>query len=167
MTSLMKTRVASDKVGVHPTTIQRWVKFFNLDCQKNDHGHYLFSQKDIVFFQKIKSQLNNGLSLNEITIPNEQEIEINYKITNNKVTQRLELLETALSQKADDVVSFQVLQQRNELEELTNTLHTFEERIMELEEKLASKKVHLEYQPPLESLSRPSKQTWLKRMFSF
>ena len=72
MTKLMKTRVVSKKLGVHPTTVQRWVKFFDLDTRKNEHGHYLYTDNDLALFQEIKQQLENGLALSEISLPSRE-----------------------------------------------------------------------------------------------
>lgn len=177
MMKLMKTRAVSEKIGVHPTTIQRWVKFFDLDWRKNDHGHYLFTDEDIAILQEIKQQLEHGLSLSEINVPMRKRGEQGENIEEKKVNrdtqvleQRITELETVLAQKADEIVYFQVLQQRKEIETLAATISTLEDKIESIERQLAtSQATHDEvaYEPRMAELTRSAKPTLLRRMFSF
>ena len=171
---LMKTRAVSAKIGVHPTTIQRWVKHFDRDWRKNEHGHYLFTDEDIAILQEIKQQLENGLALSEVTIPSRKRGEQGKSVEENKksgmLEQRINALETALSQKADDIVYFQLLQQRKELEALAATLSTLEKKIETMEQQLATSqgtKVEVAHEPKFKALSRTAKPTLLRRVFSY
>ncbi|WP_082407126.1 MerR family transcriptional regulator [Bacillus sp. JCM 19041] len=36
----LKTKEVSKAIGVNPTTIQRWTKFFEIKCEVNEQGHF-------------------------------------------------------------------------------------------------------------------------------
>lgn len=77
---LMKTKTVSEELGVNPTTVQRWVRHFNIQCDKNEHGHYLFRQEDIDQLKEIKTQLDNGLLMSDIQIQTIQTTEQSFEL---------------------------------------------------------------------------------------
>ncbi|UTW69704.1 MerR family transcriptional regulator [Anaerobacillus sp. HL2] len=90
---LKKTKVVSDELGVNPTTVQRWIKNFNIPYETNDLGHYLLAEKEIeLYLRSLKEQLNEGLTMKEIY--NKQ-----YKLPKNdniKSIKTEEMIETAV-----------------------------------------------------------------------
>ncbi|MBW9218621.1 MerR family transcriptional regulator [Anoxybacillus ayderensis] len=110
----LKTSAVAKRLGVSTKTVQRWVKKYNIPCTKNEAGHYVFTNEAIEQLEKYKF-----LGVDE----EEKE----------HIEQRLDELERKIEQKADDVVSFQLLQHRREMEEMLQHIQQLEQRIAELE----------------------------------
>ena len=135
----MKTNEIADEIGVSPRTVRDWVKRYKIPCIKNEFGHYVY---DEVAVKRII-----GIS-GKVTIPNlaeKKSLKKNLKENGTdmsqleKVLERLVTIEKQLDQKADDVVSYQLLQQRREIEELTKKVETLELSLLHLEKKLTAK----------------------------
>jgi chromosome-anchoring protein RacA len=120
---IAKTKDASELVGVSQTTIKRWASQFPSFFQKDRFGHYVFSEKQISLLIYIRSHIERGDSLDQITLPinltsepaKKQVVE---ETPMDELFSRIHEIERSLGQKADEVVSSQVLQHRSELEEL-------------------------------------------------
>ncbi|WP_142675769.1 MerR family transcriptional regulator [Bacillus taeanensis] len=144
MEMILKTKQVSEELGVNPSTIQRWVKFFNLPCQRNEHGHYLFNEKHIEELRKIKDQLSEGLAMTDvqIDIPKKEAVKTKEFTLNNEIEKRLDKLimridnmERRLETKADEVVSAQLLQHRLEIDDLVKKINSLENTLLEMQEK--------------------------------
>lgn len=149
MEHILKTGVVAEQLNVNPTTVQRWIKYFNIHCETNDHGHYLIAPKQFEILQKIKKQLSEGLTMKEIREIDEP-VQRNQSVNNNKKEKMLpvhvfeekleqlmihiEQLERKLAVKADEVVGYQVLHQRTDIDNMNSTLSSIEERISLLEQ---------------------------------
>lgn len=184
MEHILKTGVVSEQLSVNPTTVQRWIKYFNIQCDTNDHGHYLIAPKQLELLQKIKQQLNQGLTMKEIreideTVHSKRSINNNKKekmlpvhVFEEKLEQlmiHIEQLERKLAVKADEVVGYQVLQQRSDIDNLCSTLNSIEERISLLEEQ-RSPKLEKQAVGALETLPEQFKKrrrNKLMKIFSF
>ncbi|MEH7308775.1 MerR family transcriptional regulator [Neobacillus drentensis] len=121
----MNTSEVAKLLGVSTSTIQRWVKQLELPMERNERGHYHFSNEDIEVLKKIHEQLQNGTLIQEITplkekkVPRKGAIKIvedNQEL--EKLNEKVSKLEIELHSKADSVVSYQLLQHRREIEEL-------------------------------------------------
>lgn len=149
MDHILKTRVVSEQLNVNPTTVQRWIKYFNIHCETNDHGHYLIAPQQLELLQKIKKQLNQGLTMKEIrqiddTVQTNRSLNNDQKqkmlpvhVFEEKLEQlmiHIEQLERKIAVKADEVVGYQVLQQRSDINNLSATLSSIEERMSLLEQ---------------------------------
>lgn len=157
MRTVLKTKEVSQVLGVNPTTVQRWVKFFNLPCEKNEHGHYLFNDTHILQLKEIKQQLNLGLPMSQVKITHLNECELNEseEIANNKIkdvlekfnamTTRLENVEYQLEEKATNVVNIQLLQHRRELERLYKLVENLKQEIEQLKTEKTKKEVLIPY----------------------
>lgn len=136
---VLKTKTVSEELGVNPTTVQRWVRHFNIQCDKNEHGHYLFRQEDIEQLKEIKSQLDNGLLMSDIQIQSIQttdkslELPTQFEEKFSRLNAAIESLEKKIEEKADSVVSYQMLQHASELEELIKKMENMEARLQDLE----------------------------------
>lgn len=139
MEMVLKTKTVSEELGVNPTTVQRWVRHFNIQCDKNEHGHYLFRQEDIEQLKEIKSQLDNGLLMSDIQIQSIQttdkslELPTQFEEKFSRLNAAIESLEKKIEEKADAVVSYQMLQHASELEELIKKMENMEARLQDLE----------------------------------
>lgn len=137
MDAVLKTKDVSSLLGVSPKTIIRWVKCYNIDCLTNENGHYLFDDTHVEQLKSIQRQLNSS---RKKEFEKEQEVEmIPRHVFNQKVKEMMETierLEYKLNQKADDVVCYQLLNHRAEIEEMGKLLNKLEQRIRIVEEKL-------------------------------
>jgi chromosome-anchoring protein RacA len=169
MEIILKTKQVSEELGVNPSTIQRWVKFFNLPCQRNEHGHYLFNENHIEELKKIKDQLSEGIAMTEVQvdlIQNEavktKEFTLNHEIEKrlDKLIMRIDNMERRLETKADEVVSAQLLQHRLEIDDLVKKISSLENMLSEIKEKqpIHHQDYHTDFK--LES-PKPVKRSWL------
>ncbi|PLR95138.1 MerR family transcriptional regulator [Bacillus sp. T33-2] len=136
----MNTSAVAKLLGVSPSTIQRWVKQAGLQMVRNELGHYMFTEEKIEILRRMQQQINNGALLQDLTVPDKKTRKGSAQITENnlaaeKVLTRMTELEKKLDGKADDIVSYQILQHRREIEELQNQIKKLSERLEMLEEK--------------------------------
>ncbi len=155
MQGVLKTREVSEQLGVNPTTVQRWVKYFNIHCDINEQGHYLFSMPQVEVLREIKGQLNMGKKLKEINLGQPEEKQQVKKNTEMVQTQqyerkleqmmsRIDILENKLNQKADEVVSYQISSHRKEIDEMMGMLKKLEQRMDAIELGRAEKQSSVE-----------------------
>jgi chromosome-anchoring protein RacA len=139
----LKTSNVARRLGVSTKTIQRWVKKYNIPCPKNEAGHYVFDAETIALLEQIKFE--HGAALEEDgdmdteatakeTLCSDDIFETHVKPHIEEMTARLQSVERKIEQKADDVVSFQILQHRKEIEELVEHIQQLESRIAQLEQ---------------------------------
>ncbi|MBM4762777.1 MerR family transcriptional regulator [Bacillus sp. B15-48] len=134
----MNTNAVAKLLGVSPSTIQRWVKHANLNMNRNELGHFIFRDEDIEVMKKIQEQINNGVLLQDIAAAAKKqrqatikkEIQPDYE----KLLNKMKDLEAQIERKADEIVSYQLLQHRREIEDLNDKIKTLSERIEILEE---------------------------------
>lgn len=64
--SMFKTKEVAKELGIHPKTVQRWLKNLNYDLPKNQWGHYVFRDQDVALLKEIKTRLNRGFTIDEV-----------------------------------------------------------------------------------------------------
>ncbi|MFC4321885.1 MerR family transcriptional regulator [Litchfieldia salsa] len=138
----MNTTALAARVGVSSKTIRRWIKYFDIPCKKNEHGHYVFDEADYIFFCQIRDHVRDGVPRHEINIkpPRKGIIRttMNTTIDNSlqqqisSLIERIELNEKTIEQKASEVVEYQLLQHRSEIDELQNRVESLESYIEKL-----------------------------------
>lgn len=134
----MNTNTVAKLLKVSPSTIHRWVKQLDLDMERNELGHYIFTKEDIDLLKNVQEQINKGSILQEITISRNKvrkgavKANIADKFTED-ILDKLEILEQRIAQKADEVVSYQLLQHRREIEDLQNEVVNLNKRIEVIE----------------------------------
>ena len=64
----MNTSAVARLLNVSHSTIQRWVTQLNMEVERNQLGHYQFSDEDIALLRKIQDQLNEGIILQKVSI---------------------------------------------------------------------------------------------------
>lgn len=164
MGSVFKTKDVSRILKVNPTTIQRWVKFFNLPCEKNEHGHYLFTEQNIAQLKAIKKQLEQGLPMSKVKLYAGDEPK--YKVEDvikkfNHMTKRIENIEHRLEEKATNVVNIQLLQHRRELEKLHQLVENMKHDIEQLKKHIEKKEAEKQEEPP------KNQKKWFANLLSF
>ncbi|GLF89162.1 chromosome-anchoring protein RacA [Bacillus safensis] len=144
----MNTNEVAKEIGVSSKTIQRWVKQLNIPVARNELGHYDFHEDIVQLLKEVKHQMNEGVILQDIQLPIHKEtvrqlapaVETNVSIQRiealekqvrqliqqqlhvTEVEDRLQELERKLAKKADEGVSYQLLQHRREIEDLSTKL---------------------------------------------
>ncbi|WLR60238.1 MerR family transcriptional regulator [Guptibacillus hwajinpoensis] len=163
---LLKTKQVSDELGVNPTTVQRWVKYFDLPCEKNELGHFLFSNETLEELKSIKNDLRRGYSMEKIKSAGKNNSKVamvtpeRFEQRLDRFSVRLEQLERQLDEKANEVITVQVLQHRSELEELVKKVSSLEEKLSELED-------HTSIQEAVGQSTGKGKRPWIMSLFSF
>jgi chromosome-anchoring protein RacA len=168
----LNTVTVAKMLGVSTKRIHKWIKHFNLPCKKNEIGHYYFDDADVAVFSAICDQINKGVPLTEIkisiprkgirkvvtaTISDEQYI---------KLLERIERNERKIEDKASEVVSYQVLQQRREIEELNERIAKLEETVAALSsEKEFRKELPLVLDDGPRKLKKPTKRRSIVSLF--
>ncbi|WP_057911813.1 MerR family transcriptional regulator [Peribacillus muralis] len=135
----MNTSAVARLLNVSHSTIQRWVSQLNMEVERNQLGHYQFSEEDIALLRKIQNQLNEGIILQKVSISESKLKKATVrkhpetKKEHEQLMERVIRLENGLKTKADDVVSYQLLQHRSEMEEMHRLVKKLEARIEALE----------------------------------
>ena len=164
-----KTLDVAEALGMSPRTIREWVKKFDIPCEKNDYGHYIYDERAIAQLEKIKADSEVAVSQERTLVNRKGKVEFRMNSYDSKQLTRLEeriyAAERIIEQKADEVVAYQLLQQRREIEELTSKIEMLEERLLGLENKRQK-----QLEPPLvfdQTPLKPKRKGVLRSIFSF
>ncbi|WP_425456188.1 MerR family transcriptional regulator [Bacillus yapensis] len=126
-------------LGVSSSTVQRWVKHLGLKMERNEFGHYLYSEEDIQILKEFKQQLQDGIPFQDIQVTKKvRRGSRNMQKTDEQdqsFLERLKVVERKVESKADSVVSYQLLQHRREIEDLKKEIESLNSQIKELVEK--------------------------------
>ena len=174
----LNTKSVAEMLGISTRTVQRWVKQLNLNMARNDLGHFIFTEENIEQLKRVKKQLDEGILLQDITLEKSKRSGIvkNSQPEKNKeeiqevLEDKISLLETSLYQKADSVVSYQLLQHRREIEELQEQVSYLTGRLSDLEElfflvnETAASLDQKQFEDPI---SPRKKKSFLRRIFGF
>jgi chromosome-anchoring protein RacA len=141
----LNTSEVAKLLGVSNSTIKRWVKELGLSMERNDRGHYLFKQEDIEYLRFIQEQIQNGILLHEVIIPEKKPRKglITTQVSEMadlKLATKIKELERKLDDKADSVTSYQLLQHRRELEDLQSQILSLSKKVESLELQLSKSK---------------------------
>ncbi|GAE44932.1 hypothetical protein JCM21738_1688 [Mesobacillus boroniphilus JCM 21738] len=174
---MMNTSAVAKLLGVSPSTIQRWVKQANLQMERTELGHYQFSEESIEILKDIKEQLNKGVLLQDLKVkgrkPRKATIpSVKPDMVLDKLMKRMEDFENRLNRKADEVVSYQILQHRREIEDLQNEVDRLKDVITSMEEAAAqqeqlSKEENQPSLTPISSLRKFKKRNIISSFFGF
>lgn len=140
----MNTSAVAKVLGVSPRTVQRWVKQLGMQMERNESGHFLYSADDIEALKNYKDQIQSGASVQTITAKKpvrKASVTVKKVVDEEKTVQlddKLKALERKIDGKADSVVTYQLLQHRNEIEELKNKITQMEKEMEKEMEKLFS-----------------------------
>jgi chromosome-anchoring protein RacA len=133
----LNTRSVAALLGISTSTVQRWVKQLNLEMERNELGHFIFSEEDIELLKQVKNQLHEGILLQDITLAKHKRTGIAKNVHTetdvDELADKIQHIETSLNEKADSVVSYQLLQHRHEIEELQKQITLLTERVSQME----------------------------------
>ena len=175
----LKTKDAAELLSVSQTTIKRWISSFPTFFPKDRFGHYIFTDKEISLLRHIKDCVDHGEALDVIDLnaspqppqPLEDKNPTHsYDHSLGDMMSRIHNIERSLDQKADEVVSIQLLQQREELEELRQTIHQLAvtlESIQKPNGKIYSLYEEMHPAAAAKLQTPPRKRSLLRSFFSF
>jgi chromosome-anchoring protein RacA len=171
---MMNTGAVAKELGVSSSTVQRWVTGLNMEIERNELGHYLFTSEDLAQLREIQQKLSSGLLLQQI-IQNERitrkgtALRSEKELPDDDVLKKIKDLERRLEEKADAVVSYQLLQHRQEMDDMQKQIICLTERIDALEANNMIKKddtpIGLDSKKPV--TSKPKKKHFFQSLFEF
>jgi chromosome-anchoring protein RacA len=136
----LNTKAVAELLETSTSTVQRWVKQLNLEMERNELGHFIFSKEDVEILKEVKQQLQNGILLQDISISKNKRsgvLKTVFPESNlDQLAEKVNQMEISLNQKADSVVTYQLLQHRREIEELLEQVSLLTDRVAQLEELL-------------------------------
>lgn len=164
----MNTSAVSKLLGVSSSTVGRWVKHLGLEMHRNEFGHYIYTDEDIEVLKDFKVQIQSGVPIQNIQVKkNTRRGSIMLQQTSNSdnnLVEKIIKLEGVLDNKADSVVSYQLLQHRRELEELKTQV----DQLTILVEKLAaSSNKEEETQQDVNEIPKRRKKNILRTILGF
>lgn len=164
----MNTSTVSKKLGVSKSTVQRWVKQLGLEMKKNEMGHYLYSEKDVEALKEFQQQLQKGVPIQEM--PKKKirkgKVKIHKVDPEQTLLERVSELERNLSKKADSVVSYQLLQHRQEIEDLKGQIQALQKQVtMLMEENEKNKEKVNQTEASEEETKKSRKKTVFRSIF--
>ncbi|EOO22888.1 MULTISPECIES: chromosome-anchoring protein RacA [Bacillus] len=140
-----KTPFIAKKLGVSPKAVVRIAQQLNLTIKKNKYGHFIFAQGDLDLMleyhrsqmdQPQNSQTTQKISSNDVEKLKTQVNTIVQNTSSNDfeqltaqfttITRRLDRMEEQMQNKANDVVTYQLLQHRREIEEMLERIQKLE-----------------------------------------
>ncbi|MFB9274789.1 MerR family transcriptional regulator [Cohnella cellulosilytica] len=173
----LKTKEAAERLGVSQTTVKRWASHYPASFRKDPLGHYVFSQREFGLLQSIQAEIERGRTLEQIVLPaaSTPDEPASRPADEAAAERRRELqlrlceIERSLDQKADEVVSVQVRQHRDELDELRRVVaqlaaavETLESRATAMVETAKNEEIRL---PTAQPLALPERKRKLFRTF--
>ncbi|WP_212934700.1 chromosome-anchoring protein RacA [Bacillus hominis] len=137
-----KTPFIAKKLGVSPKAVVRIAQQLNLTIKKNKYGHFIFTPGDLDQMleyhrsQMDQSQTTQNTSSNDVEKLKTQVNTIVQNTSSNDfkqltaqlttITRRLDRMEEQMQDKANDVVTYQLLQHRREMEEMLERIQKLE-----------------------------------------
>lgn len=139
---VLNTTGVANLLGVSKSTVQRWIKQLDLDMSRNDLGHFDFTEEEISMLKQIQEQVQKGILLQDVVLPPKKtrKGKAVHTVQNPEmetIIEKINDLDRRVNEKADNVVSYQLLSHRRELEEFENQVVQLNKRIELLEKKLS------------------------------
>ncbi|WP_078409178.1 MerR family transcriptional regulator [Priestia abyssalis] len=140
---MMKTSDVAKELGINPKTVLKWVKQHDIPCEKNELGHFEFTDQHLEQLKQVQSnspsqRVASTVSKREGTVSLTIEETEKWQEMQKQIDQMLMRLmenERRIEEKAGEVVTFQILEHRSEIDDLQQKVEKLEARIQELEEK--------------------------------
>ncbi|WP_310830761.1 MerR family transcriptional regulator [Paenibacillus pedocola] len=175
---MYKTKEVAELLSVSQTTIKRWAAMFPNVFPKDRFGHYIFSQQEVSLLKSIKTRIDQGETLDRITLTGNHQPVGPLQSTRpvqaedkpmHEMWSRINQIEHSLDQKADEVVSVQLLRQREELEDLRQMIQQLALSIETIQQPgLQAAAAHEELHPVAAAKLKapPKKRSLLRTLFS-
>ncbi|WP_018661096.1 MerR family transcriptional regulator [Heyndrickxia acidiproducens] len=137
----MNTSHVAKELGVSQSTIKRWIKQLGLEIQLNELGHFHFCEEDIAVLKQIQKKIQNGVLLSDIRIKQKDGrrgkiVLVKKETAQDELLDKMKMLERKIEKKADDVVSYQLMTHRKELDDLETEINRLNQKIAFLEKQI-------------------------------
>ncbi|WIG29623.1 chromosome segregation protein [Bacillus toyonensis] len=156
-----KTPFIAKKLGVSPKAVVRIAQQLNLTIEKNKYGHFIFKQDDVdQMLEYHRSQIEHSQNSQPTQKTSSNDFE-QLAIQLHTITRRLDRMEEQMQDKANDVVTYQLLQHRREMEEML-------ERIQKLEASLKKEEpiyITPDSKPTYEREKKPKRRKMIFSIF--
>ncbi|SFP43015.1 chromosome-anchoring protein RacA [Salibacterium halotolerans] len=126
----LKTKDIARRLEVSSSTVLNWVKKYNIPYTVNANGHYCFEEDTVLQFLSIKKQQQQDVS----HTAEKSGGTVNRDVMLERLAQaeeNVQLLERMIMNKADDIVTFQIVEQRKKIEALTKKMDRLEKQIQQ------------------------------------
>ncbi|MFC5471018.1 MerR family transcriptional regulator [Cohnella suwonensis] len=169
---MLKTKDAALLLGVSQTTVKRWASQYTSTFRKDPLGHYAFTSVDLELLFHVKDQIELGKTLEQISLPGGNAVEAPRAAEPpplfsdaGELLSRLDEVERSVRQKADEVVSAQVLQHRTEIDELRQMVAQLAAALDKLQPKAPGTAEQAEFRlpPPTPAPSPAKKKGFFRR----
>jgi chromosome-anchoring protein RacA len=139
---MMKTSDVAKELGVNPKTVLKWIRQHDIPCEKNELGHFEFTDEHLEQLKGIQTnppsqRVQPPAEKRKGTVSISIEETEKWKEIEGKLDQlfmRLIENERRMERKAGEVVTFQILEHRSEIDELQKKIQKLETRLQQLEE---------------------------------
>ncbi|MGI8371366.1 MerR family transcriptional regulator [Priestia megaterium] len=137
----MKTVDVAKSLGIHPSTVLKWVKIADIELERNESGHCEFTEENVEALRKFQKNRNRQavvkvVEKEEVVISDERAQDMQKQL--DQLFLRLIENEKRTEEKAGEVVTFQILEHRSEIDRLNKVITKLENRVVELESQLKS-----------------------------
>ncbi|RSL33423.1 helix-turn-helix domain-containing protein [Salibacterium salarium] len=126
-----KTKEVAQRLHVSPATILKWVKKHDIPYSINSYGHYCFEEETMSMFYTIKKE-NQKLvypDAGQSDVVSSQLAIDRLAATEEKV----QMIERMVVNKADDIVTFQLVEHRKTVEKLNKRIQKLEAEVDKLQ----------------------------------
>ncbi|KEK24056.1 chromosome segregation protein [Bacillus gaemokensis] len=157
-----KTPIIAKKLGVSPKAVVRIAQQLNLTIEKNKYGHYIFTQDDLKQMLEYHRSHIDQATVSTPQTKSSPDFE-QFVAQLNTLTHRLDRMEEQMLDKANDVVTYQLLQHRREMEEMLD-------RIQKLEAALEKKEpvyITPDSKPTYKREKKPKRRKMILSIFGF
>lgn len=152
---MRRTKEIADEFGVNPSTIQRWIKHFQLRCEINNNGHFELNEATYEKLKHVHQETKNGKKMKDVVLLGHcftsERHQSKKMVPSQRLDEKIEQLIILVDQldrniqtKADEVVEYQVLNQRKEINELNEIIHHLSQRLKVLEKEIPEKNLKQE-----------------------
>ena len=149
-TERLKTKEVAKALGVSPSTVLNWVKKYHNSDELNENGHYLFTETELSQLRDIQ---------NEKAAKPKEEPPVSAQYVEErlaKMEEKIKILEAIVSNKADDIVTFQLVEHRKTVRDIQSRLQKIEAQMVKWESEKSTNK----------EAKQPKEKPFLANLFS-
>lgn len=141
----MKTVDVAKSLGIHPSTVLKWVKMADIELERNESGHCEFTEENVEALKNFQQNRNRQavvkvvekvVEKEEVILSDERAQDMQKQL--DQLFLRLIENEKRTEEKAGEVVTFQILEHRSEIDRLNKVITKLENRVVEIESQLKS-----------------------------
>lgn len=141
---MLKTSQVAEALNISSKTVLSIAKKIHIQPKKNDFGHYLFSEEDVLRMSEYVPQSSRSLEKKPTTSSKQEE----------SLIERIDELERELRDTNYETIQYQLLIHRQEIEELITLNKQLKEQLEEVQKEILELK-----QPKHITIEEPRRKT--------